>query len=99
MGFKPRKHRDRKEESSEEESELTKKRPGPKSKTMIKKKKVVEEFEVIPPAEYSDDDIPLSKIKKIKPTSLKKNKLAEDKTPKHKNIKMIIRGTKSEPEV
>jgi len=97
--FKPRKHRDKKEESSEEESELTKKRPGPKSKTMIKKKKVVEEFEVIPPAESSDDDTPLSKIKKIKPTSLKKNKLAEDKTPKHKNIKMIIRGTKSEPEV
>jgi len=96
--FKVKNKIDRLEESSEDDSELTKKRPGPKSKTMIKKKKVVEEFKVVPHPESSEEDKPLSKIRKIKPTTiLKKSNVVEEKTPKHKNIKVTIRGTKSAP--
>jgi len=95
--LKVTKNRDKKIESSDDEdSEIRKKRPGPKSKTMVKKKKVVEEFETHQPQESSDDDRPLGKLKlkKIKPTSIKKPKLTEERTPKSKNV---IRGTQSEP--
>eukprot|EP00092_Neocalanus_flemingeri_P013914 GFUD01015009.1.p1 GENE.GFUD01015009.1~~GFUD01015009.1.p1 ORF type:complete len:1844 (+),score=612.96 GFUD01015009.1:251-5782(+) len=95
LKMKITKNRDKQVESSDDEdSEVRKKRPGPKSKTMIKKKKVVEEFETAQPPESSDEDTPLALLKKIKPTSLKKPKVAEDRTPKSKSI---IRGTQSEP--
>merc|ERR1712130_342525 len=95
--LKVRKKRDKSEESSEDDSEMTKTRPGPKSKTMIKKKKV-EEYKAVTHPESSEDDRPLSKMKKVKQTTiLKKSKKVEEKTPKQKSIKLTIRGTKSEP--
>jgi len=90
------KKREKSADSSEEEEEMLKKRPGPKSKTMVKKKKMVEEFETEPQAESSEEDIPLSKIKKVKPTSIKKSRFSEVKTSPNKQIKLTIRGMQSE---
>merc|ERR1711915_151097 len=86
------KKREKSADSSEEEEEMLKKRPGPKSKTTVKKKKMVEEFETEPQAESSEEDIPLSKIKKVKPTSFKKSRFSEVKTSPNKQIKLTIRG-------